>query len=434
MKAYNKYMDKISVSSTLHQRIMSCADNARSERRPIIIKHYAAAFACLAVVLLGVFTIPKLMQRNLTPTPDDRHSVLQTGSRTPIPSVSNKYTVDFNKAYGQVAANIYIPGHFWQELTANEIKAVFPELENTHIIKATANFQSDENGATLFNIDANAKSTSGFKTYIQIAPGGIELDYVFDSETKSSDVLGTAVTAGYFETKPNSKGLKNVIYFATFKISDVAYYVELGGAEAENEDLKNEISKIIGLLIEGGAADLDVFHPVVPELREDRLSLDEARTDIDFGAYLPTTLPDGFIFEDALRYINQEHNALYVNWTKGMGYINWSVSLLDDNDKTRITSVADTKNYDIALYPIPRADSVPDELREVVDNPIFPIDELTLDVVKARTYETVDAGDEPSQRMRFSVLYGDILVELSVKGVSPEVIFDALQIFHTIKK
>lgn len=428
MKAYKKYMDKISVSGTLHQRLVSCAGNAIAERRPSRIKRYAAAFACLAIVLLGVFTIPKLMQHNVTPIPTDRYSVFQPDSSTPITSELNKYTLDFNRADGQApAAKTYIPGHFWQELTANEIKAVFPALEKTYTIKATANFQSNENGTTLINIDANAQSVSGLETYIQVAPGEIVLDYVFDSETKSSNVLGTTVTAGYFETKPNSNGLRNVIYFATFKLSHAAYYVELGGAEAEKEALKNEISQLIGLLIEGGAADLDVFHPVVPELREERLSLDQARADIDFGAYLPRTLPKGFVFEDALRYINQEENTLYVNWSKGMGYINWRVSLPDDHDKTRITAVADTKNYDLALYPIPRAHSVPGELREIVNNPIFLIDELTLEAVRARTYEVSDSGDVPGPRMRFGVLYGDILVELSVKGASAEALFDILQ-------
>ena len=426
MKVYNKYMDKISVSSTLHQKIMSRAD-ARPKRWSIKIKRYTAAFACLAVVLLGVFTIPKLTQHNVTPTPGDSPSVLQPDSRSPITSVQNKYTLDFNRADRQAAANIYIPGHFWQELTAIEIKAVFPILKNTHDIKATANFQSDENGETLFNIDANAISAAGLKTYIQLAPGEVVLDYVFDSETKSSDVLGTAVTAGYFETEPNSKGLKNIICFGTFKLSDVAYYVELSGAETDKEVVKNEMSEIIGLLIEGGATDLDILQPVVPELREDRLNLDEARADIDFGAFLPTEIPVGFMFEDAQRFINQEQNVLFVNWTKGMGYINWRVSLLDDDDKTRITSVDDTKNYDLALYPIPRADSVPEKLRKIVENPIFLINELTLDVVQSRTYETTDAGDEPGQRMRFSVLYEDVLVELSAKGVSSEVILDILQ-------
>lgn len=426
MKAYNKYMDKISVSSELHQKIMSRTD-AGPQRWPIMIKRYTAAFACLAVVLFGVFTIPKLTQHNVTPTPGDSSSVLQPGSSTPAPDASSKYTLYFNKTDSQSAANIAIRGHFWQELTNEELKAIFPSLAETHGITATANFQSDKSGASLFNIDAHAVSDTGLKTYIQIAPDKIILDYRLEGETKSSDVFGTAVTAGCFETKPNSKGLKNIIYFATFKLSDVAYYVELSGAEADKEVIKNEISEIIGLLIEGGAADLGVFHPVVPELREDRLSLDEARTDIDFGAYLPKTLPNGFVFEDALRYINQEQNALYVNWTKGMGYINWRVSLLDDNDKTRITSVADTKNYDLALYPIPRADSVPDKLREIVENPIFLIDELTLNIVRARSYKVSDSGDEQGSRMRFSVLYEDVLVELSVKGVTPDAMFDILQ-------
>lgn len=66
-----------------------------------------------------------------------------------------------------------------------------------------------------------------------------------------------------------------------------------------------------------------------------------------------------------------------------MGYVTWRISRFDEDDKTRITSAADRKNYDLAFYPIPRAESVPGELREIVDNPIFLVDELTLGVVEA---------------------------------------------------
>lgn len=427
MKAYNKYMDNISVSNALHQKIMTRADDFRPKRWPAMIKLYAVAFACLVLVLLGVFTIPKLTQHNITSTLGDNPSVLQPGSSTPASDASSKYTLYFNKADSQAADKIAIPGHFWQELTEEELKTVFPGLIETHSITATANFQSDESRASLFNIDAQAASSAGLKTHIQLAPGEVVLDYGFDVETKTSDVFGTAVTAGYFETKPNSKGLRHVTCFATFKLSDVAYYVELGGTETEKEAVKNEISEIIGLLIEGGTADLGVFHPVVPKLRNDSLSLIEARADADFGPYIPETLPKGFGFENANRFINQERNTLFVNWTKGMSYISWQVSLLKDNDKTRITNVADTKNYDLALYPIPRADSVPDELRQIVDNPIFLIDELTLDTVRARSYEVSDSGDEQGSRMRFSVMYGDILVELNAKGATPEAMFEILQ-------
>lgn len=427
MKAYTKYMDKISVSSTLHQKIMSRTDNSRPKRWPIMIKRYTVAFACLAVVLLGVFTIPKLTQHNVTPTPGDNPFILQPGPNTPAPAASSKCTLYFNKANSQYAADIAIRGHFWQELTDEELKAIFPNLIETHSITATANFQNDKSGASLFNIDAQAVSADGLKTYIQLAPGEVVLDYEFDVETKNSNVLGTTVTAGYFETKPNSKGLRNVSYFASFKLSGLGYYVELSGAEAEKEMLEEEFTTLIGDLIKGGTADISVLHPVIPELRNDPLSLDEARADADFGKYIPKTLPEGFTFESATRFVNQERNTLFVNWTKGMNSISWRVLLLKDNDKTRITSVADTKNYDLALYPIPRADSVPDELREIVDNPIFLLDELTLDTVRARAYEVSDSGDEQGPRMRFSVLYGNTLVELNAKGATPEAMLEILQ-------
>lgn len=281
MKTYKKYMDKISVSNTLHEKIMSSIKN-RPKRLPIIIKRYTVAFACIAVVLLGVFTISNLTQNNVTQNQENNSSVLEPDTITPTPDSLNKFTLYFNKIEEQTATSIYIPGHFWQELTDDEINSIFPILNSTHNIEAIANFQSDENGITLFNIDAHAISTSGLKTYIQIAPDEVVLDYVFDNKTKSSDVLGIKVTAGFFETEPNGVGLKNIIYFATFKLSDVAYYVELSGVKENQEIIKNEISEIIGLLIESGTVDLDVFHPALPELSNVRLNLDEARADVDF--------------------------------------------------------------------------------------------------------------------------------------------------------
>lgn len=429
MEAYKKYMDKITVSDSLHQRIISSTDHIRTKNpsMSIMIKRYIAVSACFVVILLGVFILPRLIQNNILHTPGDNPPTQQPGLSSQISGGSSKYTLDFNKASVAGADQIAIKGHFWQELNSEEMKVIFPSLAKNYKIDAMANFESDNNIATLFNIDANVESKSGFDIYIQIAPSEIVLDYIFDSKPKSSEVLGTTVKAGYFETKANSKGLRNIIYFAEFKLSDIAYYVEIRGAAAEKETLKNEITNIIGHLIEGGPADIDVFDPVIPELQEKELNINEAYADIDFGAYLPKTLPDGFVFEDSMRFINQEENTLYVNWTKGMGYINWQVSNLDTKDKMRISSVADIKNYDLSLYPIPLADSVPEELRQIVDDPIFYIDELTIDTVKARTYEIEDAGDELGTRMNFSVIYGDILVELRVKDVSSEEIFEILQ-------
>lgn len=75
------------------------------------------------------------------------------------------------------------------------------------------------------------------------------------------------------------------------------------------------------------------------------------------------------------------------------------------------------------LYPIPRADSVPEALWKIVDRPIFYIEELTLEVVKARSYRISEAGGSDGWRMSFGVLYDDVLVELTTKGITPEVVF-----------
>ncbi len=81
----------------------------------------------------------------------------------------------------------------------------------------------------------------------------------------------------------------------------------------------------------------------------------------------------------------------------------------------------------MSLYPIPRADSVPEELREYVDNPVFPVDELSLEVIKMRAYQIEDRGDTPGWRMNFGVLYGDVLVKINSKGLSPDRLYEMLK-------
>jgi hypothetical protein len=431
MKAYNEYMDKISVSDVLHRKFVSCVQSTGPARSTAVTRRYAAVFACLAVILSGVAIMPWLLQGKEPVTPGDNLSVTQPGGpitspgltdesntqpgASVMPGITDEYALILNKAGSNMTDNAYISGHFWQKLAFDELPAVFPGLAGTYNITATANFQGD---GTLVNIKAHAVSAEGCTAYIRIVPGEVTSDYLIEGEVKTSDILGVTVTAGYYEGKDSA------VYFASFKLSGIDYYVELTGGKAEKQELPALLDKLIG----GGAADLSLFdNPVIPELREDKLTLDEARADTDFGIFLPASLPEGFTFESAVRFINQEQNYLSALWTKGMGDIHWSISYLGEDDKARITSVADTQNYDLSLYPIPYADSVPGELREIVNDPIFRSEELTLEVVRARAYEAADAGDISGYRMRFGILYGDILLKINIKGATPEEIFDILR-------
>ena len=92
-----------------------------------------------------------------------------------------------------------------------------------------------------------------------------------------------------------------------------------------------------------------------------------------------------------------------------------------------ITEASEKEKYDLSLYPIPRADSVPEELREIVDNPIFRWEDLTFDEVMARAYKIDDAGDSSGYRINFGVKYGSYLVRVRTKGADPEWLFEQLK-------
>ena len=76
--------------------------------------------------------------------------------------------------------------------------------------------------------------------------------------------------------------------------------------------------------------------------------------------------------------------------------------------------------------PIPMAESVPKELWETVNPPIFRAEEFTLDAVWKRACQVKDARDASGYRMRFCVLYGDVVVENNSKGVDPKRVYEEL--------
>lgn len=178
---------------------------------------------------------------------------------------------------------------------------------------------------------------------------------------------------------------------------------------------------------EEGTPDLKSIVPVViPEFFDRKLSLEVARQDEAFGAWMPDEVPEGFTEESIRRYKDQNSNDLSGLWTKGYDELSWRICFTDEEALSRLTSAADTENYDLSLYPIPRAQSVPDELRQIVNDPIFLAEELTLDVVKARAYKSGETGGSNGWRMNFGVIYGDTIVEVRAKGVDPEWVYRQL--------
>jgi len=98
MKAYNEYMDNISVSDTLHRKFVTCAANAKLAHRSTSVRRYATAFACLAVILLGVLTVQRLHPENTMPITDSSQLPKATDSVVTKPDA----TVQSNAVYHNI--------------------------------------------------------------------------------------------------------------------------------------------------------------------------------------------------------------------------------------------------------------------------------------------------------------------------------------------
>ena len=177
--------------------------------------------------------------------------------------------------------------------------------------------------------------------------------------------------------------------------------------------------------MQNGIADMGILAPPVSPVPDGEiLTLEESRNDPDFGAFLPANVPSGFSFDHARRVTNQDTDSLFIFWHTGADSIHWQISKPTDHDRERIVSVDNREKFDVSLYPIPWAFSVPEELREFVMNPVFFAEDLTLDVIRARTLSDERRGG--LQVSSFSVLYGDVIITISANGLSPEQVWEML--------
>ena len=171
-----------------------------------------------------------------------------------------------------------------------------------------------------------------------------------------------------------------------------------------------------------------VTQPMTPAFGGESLSLDEARLDPDFGAYVPKNVPSQFAFNAAQRLVDQDINSLMTFWEADRSdFIRWFISKPTEHDFSRLVSINDREKYDMSLYSIPFADSVPYELLAYVQDPVFLSEELTLAAIQARVLDGASRqGDIGGVSFNFSILFDDVVVSISVRGVSPEQVWEMI--------
>lgn len=142
------------------------------------------------------------------------------------------------------------------------------------------------------------------------------------------------------------------------------------------------------------------------------------------GEYVPVTIPAGYVWESARVYENEdtgEAEELSLTWLNGMDSINLFISVADAS-AVRLTDKEAKETYDVHLYEIPYGETVPEEYREVFNEPVFAEADFTLDIVEARMKVVSDQGDTDTPRGKFAVLYEDgVLVRFNGDGTAEEI-------------
>lgn len=408
----------------IRENYVNEAETVRRNRKPGWHRWTAAA-ACLAIAVAAAVSAPRLFPGTSAP-PDFSQTPVQSdpGGSGQTDAPPTPWTIYFNDAEPVPQAyRAYIQGIFTEELRDSQIAALTPQtLPDDMTCSGYAVF--DTRGELLDVV----MEISG------AAPVTVSL---------SDDSFGACYLPG--DAKPSVCGSVEytVCQYTVDDTVTLAAYTNLNGlwvhfrtdtAPARLEQAKADFRRVLEhfACYEDGRPDLSAITPEkIPELTDEVFdTLAQAQAEPDFGRYLPAELPAGFAESSIRRFRFGDADYLSALWSKGLNDLSWVVSPFTEEDARRLTGVDELENYDLSLYPIPRAESVPEELREIVDDPIFAAEELTPEAVSRRAYRVNDAGDSNGWRMRFSVRYGDVVVSVSSKGVSPEWLWRQLMLLR----
>lgn len=171
----------------------------------------------------------------------------RSGNNRELVNLENGEQISFVKADASGEAVTQMPDidASFRELTEEECNSLFAGLSAT----GQAAFAGKGRQAAGFD------GKIGNVKVVISTPGLCLRDTIVVGREESTQVEGTAVTAGYFVTRPNSRGEKNVIYYASFALGNSSIYVEGGGTQAQGATVREEVASVIWRLIQNGEPD-----------------------------------------------------------------------------------------------------------------------------------------------------------------------------------
>lgn len=194
-----------------------------------------------------------------------------------------------------------------------------------------------------------------------------------------------------------------------------------GGEDPRSGDTREECRETDGVQgPEDSIADTEPDEEKCFELNALNHTEQEARELEGLGGYVPDALPEGYVFDRAYTNLDLERENLTVCWNRGTDYILLHLERTEGALETVETEKPET--YDQRLYKIPYGETVPEEYRQILLNPLFAWDDLDLGIIESRMTVYEDAGDTDTPRGNFRVLYPEgIMVSFRGRGTAEEI-------------
>ena len=260
---------------------------------------------------------------------------------------------------------------------------------------------------------------------LRLAPGQLPPTCVVEDGAAVTEVFGVEVSAWERYYDRNGDQENEHVYTSAFLVEDIGIRFR---------SISQEDSLLSSLFIRWAAVgNLTLDHLLIngdiPAWREERFtSLIEAREESNFAPYLPQADFSGYgEFTGHLSYQEGNYNHLFVRWSWGLDDVYIMVCLPEGEPPyhDEPVDVSVPESYDVRMYDIPWASSVPDAYRLSFSMPTFRAEDMSLAVVEARGYTPNERGDTNSLRINFQVLHENgTLVQYSSEGLSAQQVWE----------
>jgi nitrate reductase NapE component len=161
------------------------------------------------------------------------------GSKTYTAELGESGTLNFYK-------NNKIPGEAdfawdenWGEAITRELTAEGNEvLFNNRAFEGFMSFRSTD--GAFMHLEARSGNAQ-----INLSANGHAVTDAFIDTSEISNINDVPVSAGYWVSDANSKGIRTIVYAASFEHNGVAVYIEVAGNESDSDAFRSEMGGLV---------------------------------------------------------------------------------------------------------------------------------------------------------------------------------------------